>query len=567
MHAKCNETISGSVCIDPYNSILPSRCVEVAREHGYQRLYLRNTEGLQGAYITLTHRWNKDTEICKTTTSNYEQRLLGGDFGPLPQLFKDSFAVAEKLGIKYLWIDSICIIQVGDGGSDWHKEAPKMSQYYQFSIFTLAGTADDMSGGILQPYPQDLMPWGSKLIRLPYRDRDGRQSGHFFVYKRRVPVVEEYMSKVRSSILFQRGWILQEWLLSKRILWYTPNGLFFECPEVLPWSYDQSQLTFHRANPELQSHLQLRASFHYSSKDILGSWYHALELYSSQHLTKPNLDRILALTGLAKEVGSILASYEKGRSAEPDLKKEVYLAGLWLRDIHHGLLWEEHHSAQKWTDIVAEAPSWSWASLMLLTKWPERGKGTHAELQITGVCLERKRKHNVPEYSVYNKHRLRPFSPPGQPTSFDPTNMFSCLHIKGKLHTVHARGYLDTEENLTNAALSTAYGTIPKSCNWRAICSAFRPEIISGWGSLERLHQEAGKCSDYGIAVTAIHISTRYLYHGLWFKTSQPIYDVLFIKEVEGQEGVYQRLGVGRIGDASLIREIASAPERHIQLV
>ncbi|KAH8745635.1 hypothetical protein BGZ57DRAFT_713307, partial [Hyaloscypha finlandica] len=92
-------------------SPLPTRVIEVTREGGYQRLYLRNTDGLHGAYITLTHHWNDRTELCKTTTENYEERLLAGEFGELPQLFWDAFVIAEKLGIKYIWIDSICIIQ------------------------------------------------------------------------------------------------------------------------------------------------------------------------------------------------------------------------------------------------------------------------------------------------------------------------------------------------------------------------------------------------------------------------------------------------------------------------
>lgn len=565
-HSKCKETVSGSISIDPYHSPLPTRVIEVVREAGRPRLYLRQTEGLHGAYITLTHRWNEFTGQCITTTSNYEERLLGGNFGNLPQLFLDAFDIAEKMSINYIWIDSICIIQKGDDYLDWKREAPKMAQYYQFSIFTLAGTAEDMTGGLKTHYAQAVTPWASKIVQLPYRDETETVVGSFYAYKRRVPLVDEYMDQVRSSILFRRGWILQEWLLSKRLLWYTPHGLFYECQQELPRSYDQSQLTYERANPELRAHLELKASFHHSNKDILGFWYHALEVYSRQHLTQPT-DRVLAVAGLAKEVGPILANPGLLPSMGHAGANEVYVAGLWLRDIHHGLLWEQHHSATTSTSDVKEAPSWSWASLMTPVQWPEKGQGTRPALKVTGICFNQQKRHDIPNHLVYDNYMLGPFNAIGDAPHFDPTNLFSCLHIRGKLHTVHVRGFLETQENLKSAAMSTAYAPIPTACNWRAICSAFRPEIIAGWGSLEQLVSHPTACSDFGVAVYALHISTRYLRHGLWLKKSASVLDVLFVELVEESTNVFKRLGVGRIADRALIAEFDAIEDQDFQLI
>ncbi|KAG4433303.1 hypothetical protein IFR05_011223 [Cadophora sp. M221] len=566
-HSKCNETVSGSIRINPYDAPFPTRVIEIVREDDRQRLYLRHTDGLHGAYITLTHRWNEFTGQCITTTSNIEGRLLGEDFEQLPQLFQDAFTIAEKLGITFIWIDSICIIQQGDDYVDWRREAPKMAQYYQFSVFTLAGTAEDMTDGLLQPYAKDAIPWSSKLVRLPYRDKSHAVAGNFYCFRRRLPVVEDYMDQVWSSILFRRGWILQEWLLSKRLLWYTPHGLFFECQQELPRSYDQSQLTFTRASSDLQAYLRLKASFHFSNIDILSFWYPVLEVYSGQHLTKPELDCILAVAGLAKEVGSILANPSRRPSLESDTQNEVYVAGLWLRDIHHGLLWEEQHTAKPWTSKVEEAPSWSWASLFTLVRWPERSKGTKNIFSVTGLCFERKGRHDIPDHLVFNGCRLRPYIALTERPTFDPTNMFSCLHIRGKLHTVNVRGYLETKENLKNAALSTNYSPVPKSCNWRAVCSAFRPDIIAGWASLEQLSPHPTACSDFGIAVYALHVSTRYLTYGLWIKTSVPVLDVLYLEEVEVGSNSFRRLGVGRISDPQLIQEFDGAEERDFHIV
>jgi hypothetical protein len=278
--------------------------------------------------------------------------------------------------------------------------------------------------------------------------------------------------------------------MSKRLLWFILNGLFFECQTELPRTDCQEKINIERAEPELRSYLQLKATFHFSNAAIINFWYRAIKVYSACHLTKPDQDRILAVSGLAKEVGPILANPRQKDEISAEVQNEMYLSGLWLRDIHHGLLWEEDHSAQPWTTKVSESPTWSWASLMTLVKWPEWGQGTQEALEITGVCLSLHDRHIRPQHSVVGKRAVLPLSDSTSDNNddeleralFDPTNFFSCLYIRGKLATVHVRGFLETKENLYTAAFSTAYGSVPTSYQWRVICSPTRPEKIAGWG-------------------------------------------------------------------------------------
>lgn len=402
---------------------------------------------------------------------------------------------------------------------------------------------------------------------LPYRDKRSIVAGSFYCYKRRVQVVKEYVSEVRESILLRRGWILQEWLLSKRLLWYTPRGLFFECQQEPPRAYDQSQCALSKAEANLQAHLRLKESFHFSNSDILGFWYSVLEVYSGQQLTKPELDRILAVAGLAQEVGPILADANRLQSAKRDVHSEIYIAGLWLRDIHHGLLWEEHHNAASCAGKIEQAPSWSWASLLTQVCWPERSKCTTRTFEVTGLCFGQRGRHSTPDYDIYGDCKIRPRTPRTDVPAFDPINFFSCLHARGRLHVVHVRGYLETADNLETAASSTGFSPVPKVCKWRAICSAFRTDDIAGWGSLEQLEVQAGVCADYGVAVYALHVSTRRLQYGLLIKRSVPVADVLFLQEVEPGLNSFRRLGVGRISDRSLIAEFDNAEERDFHLI
>ncbi|KAB5515095.1 hypothetical protein GE09DRAFT_980195 [Coniochaeta sp. 2T2.1] len=416
-----------------------------------------------------------------------------------------------------------------------------MAQYYQFSLVTLAGTREDTTHGLLRPCNN--MPW-ARLVQIPYTDKSGTQAGRLYAYKRRVPLADDYWAAVRESILFRRGWILQEWLLSKRILWYTSKGMFFECQTDGARSEYAERVLVDNAH---RSQLQLKGSFHFASSSILDVWYAAIEVYSSCHLTKPEQDRILAVAGLAKEVSLILANK----------KCEVYLAGHWLRDIHQSLFWEEEHEAAPWAMKVDPAPSWSWASVMTPVKWPARDKDVKKAVQLVGICHTKRDSHHQIE-CVVDKGWTASIS--GRKVEFDPTNISACLHVRGKLHTVHIRGYLIDG---STAASLTGYATAPNTCRWRALCAPNRPEVVAGWVSAEGL--KGNGCADVGIAVHALHVSTRYARTGVLIKHHDPVLDVLLLEEVDPH--VFRRVGVGRIFDMELIRQLGAAGNRDIQLV
>ena len=77
-----------------------------------------------------------------------------------------------------------------------------MAQYYQFSLFTIAGTVPNMENGILHSYQDDLRPWVSKLVRLSYRDKGNTKAGHFYVYQRKVYLVGDYWARSGAAISF-----------------------------------------------------------------------------------------------------------------------------------------------------------------------------------------------------------------------------------------------------------------------------------------------------------------------------------------------------------------------------
>ena len=556
-HPNCNQTLSGMADSDCQQTLLPSRTIKIQKDG---RLSLSENNDARGAYATATHRWNEETERCKTTMDNYKARSEGAGLEPLPQLFNDMITIAQRLGIHHVWIDSLCIIQSGDDGADWTKEARKMAQNYQHSVITVAGTIpmSTANDSILHPFPDSSLPWASSnLVRLPYLDPSHTPAGHFFVFKRQTALINDYFASVRHTAILKRGWILQEWLLSRRILWYTPSGVFFECRGEMPRTPNHEKIRLEVAPTEFRASLEMKPAFHHTNPDIIEFWYRAVEVYSGCELTQPEKDRILAVAGLARGVYEILVARRR-RVDRSSREGFMILAGVWAHDLCHGLLWQENQLEGEQRGVrVDAAPSWSWTPIMGRLVWPERGEGitTHA-LTVVGALL--------------SKPTLRGTRPemwyPSLPLKFDPTNSFACLHLRGRLYPVHVRGYFK-DEDLERVKVATGYGTThPASSRWRAICSLKKPEVVAGWASMEFLGEETGRCADGGVAVHALHVSTRYLQTGWLNRRAGPVLAVLLLEEDE-ESGAYRRLGVGRILDGGLIQEMMDAAEEFIHLL
>lgn len=62
----------------------------------------------------------------------------------MPQIFLDAISVTRELGIKYLWIDCLCILQ--DRPEDWERESAVMGKVYEHGICNLAATGASSGG-------------------------------------------------------------------------------------------------------------------------------------------------------------------------------------------------------------------------------------------------------------------------------------------------------------------------------------------------------------------------------------------------------------------------------------
>ncbi|ENH67407.1 hypothetical protein FOC1_g10010677 [Fusarium oxysporum f. sp. cubense race 1] len=113
--------------------ICPKRLLDLSNG----TLVLRENLGQNLRYACLSHCWGK-IKIVKTTTQTIGSFKTEVPLDQLSKTFRDAVDICRSLGIIYLWIDSLCIIQ--DSPEDWREQAAQMADVYQHSFLTIAAT-------------------------------------------------------------------------------------------------------------------------------------------------------------------------------------------------------------------------------------------------------------------------------------------------------------------------------------------------------------------------------------------------------------------------------------------
>lgn len=152
-HTKCRERHSQQSSTD----WLPTRLINVGLPGNAQLPQLILISKLKSArnnsYITLSHHW-ESTHIVKLESSNIDLFRQCIPFKSLSNTFVDTITVTRALGIRYLWINSLCIIQ--DSLADSQSESTKMGSIYGNCACNIAAiSSSDNSSGLFQERSKD----------------------------------------------------------------------------------------------------------------------------------------------------------------------------------------------------------------------------------------------------------------------------------------------------------------------------------------------------------------------------------------------------------------------------
>ena len=318
-------------------------------------------------YMTVTHRWGFDDggKMMMLNRNTYASLREGIQISSMPRLFQEVISVALRLGVNYIWIDAFCIFQDKDDQTDWQHEASHMAKVYRNSFCNISAAdatccSDTLFSRPRDPqeeiFPQEIhLDFISDSSSSSTITKAGTRTEYFTLTN-----LSQWTHEVPDALVNTRAWVLQERVLSPRILHFGRRQLFWECyskeacevfldGEVPPGVVCVSGGFKRFDTPGLITELA-------NDEKLYHTWNRLIRTYTKTNLSYPS-DKLIAISGLAK-----LFALKLG---------DNYLAGLWRRYVEGGLLWcksiasDDHYTEKANTRRPEKyrAPSWSWASV------------------------------------------------------------------------------------------------------------------------------------------------------------------------------------------------------------
>ena len=373
-------------CPNSMTSILPTRIIDVSptAESDVVRLHIADRSE-KGQYVALSYCWGREQPRATTSTTlnTYTDSI---NVSNLPKTIRDAIECTRQLNIRYLWVDSLCIIQ--DSERDKIQEIQKMPQIYSNATVTLsAAAAQHCDEGFLRPR-QDIAPrYSNRSPLLPFRCPDGTQGTMYLV-----PIAFDWQNDPSGETIYERGWTHQERILSPRLLTYGSRRLSWNCftsehcdlgighsprsptgGSIFSQTLGGDPLSQTHGDPSTITLRKLllvpNLGTNEGGDDGRANLHHYWrQLVSRYTIGKCSLaeDKLRALSGIAIRFHQLLQS--------------EYLAGLWKEDFIRNLMWMSARPLERRSHHYRipelRSPSWSWASV-------------NGEVQYHEACLDK----------------------------------------------------------------------------------------------------------------------------------------------------------------------------------
>ncbi|KAF4342848.1 hypothetical protein FBEOM_3193 [Fusarium beomiforme] len=379
-----------------YNDMVcsPTRLIDVGTEDQAQlpKLFIPEKGCKNLEYVALSYAWGPLSNFIKTTASNLEIMLKRLPFSELPKTIQEAIIFTRKLGFKYLWVDALCILQ-SEGPDDmmhrddWSREATRFGDYYHNAVLTISATgAKSSDTGLFLPRPA--LEFDTKPVMLRQKRRSGETADVPIL-----PKIPTWLSEVKKAPLYERGWAIQERMLSTRVVHFASNMILWECHERRATEIDQSGVSLREEGVTYEEISDFMPIFRDLQRNggkgdqVIHEWYSFIEGYTAARFTLVG-DRLPALSGIAATIQKRIP--------------RRYGAGLWESAIPEGLAWlvegdlvvDTSHLTDHTGRMGHELrlPSWSWAVsrgpvrfLSTLETWETTLQVEHWEVRSTGM--------------------------------------------------------------------------------------------------------------------------------------------------------------------------------------
>ncbi|KAK6381002.1 hypothetical protein LTS17_005203 [Exophiala oligosperma] len=332
-------------------------------DHSRWKLVNPRIERMSAPYITLSHRWGRDT--LKLDKETQESMFRGLPISELPGAYQDAITVTRHLGVRYLWIDSICNHGLRqDTLEDIQHEAAGMADVFGYALCNISALSGRQDG-LFCARDAEVVSSDSVVLR----SRDYALSTSYIIND-----LQLWRGELVHMPLTTRGWVLQEELLAARTVYFGARQVLWDCPgfracETYPTMQPKRPLGMsmgpgkHRyflhdeelgpissvleAAQSKIDHSEASLSTHEDQSMLFQVWTSLVAHYSLRNLTFPD-DKLLAIAGISKLFGRIM--------------RDEFVGGLWHRHFLEGLLWYIRPKTRTRAPLEYRAPSWSWAS-------------------------------------------------------------------------------------------------------------------------------------------------------------------------------------------------------------
>ncbi|KAI2641719.1 HET-domain-containing protein [Hypomontagnella submonticulosa] len=300
-------------------------------------------------YSALSHCWGggKPLSLTKSTLGSLKEHI---NFAELPATFQDAVTVTQELGLEYVWIDSLCIVQ--DDKTDWEKEAARMGSVYSRAFIVISGASSpNPSTPYLRPREEEWLPKRfnfpvSPGISIPITVRQRHLlAAPLDQGLLEPPFTSSWATLKKVGPLYARGWCFQESFLASRILNFAPGAIIFECKT-------------HRKSEDQLPPYPSTIPGTLGEVTPMKQWHMIVKSYTSRQLTFTS-DKLPAIAGAA--------------TIMPQIWTSRYLAGLWSETLLLDLLWQvmpgRAHLPLMTKEHEENSPTWSWASMNWGVVW------------------------------------------------------------------------------------------------------------------------------------------------------------------------------------------------------
>ncbi|KAL8785478.1 MAG: hypothetical protein Q9195_008621 [Heterodermia aff. obscurata] len=333
------------------------------------------TRSQEDPYAALSYCWGpKQFPNLVATRNSFKDMLEKIPLSAFPPTLRDGILVTHQLGLCYLWIDALCIVQDDDDDKD--NEIPQMRRIFTNAHCTIiAATAAHCQGGFL--HIRELPPVSELCVPYP---GPGARNGSMILRKHDPD--EWILYDPLEDPVNDRAWTLEERLLSPRRLIYSKNHLRWLCETAeytnggdsgdRKFASSERRAQMERLPPQLSPRIKPPINTIATvtkDHDMWYAWLTIVREYNLRSLTKSK-DKLRAIGGIAE-----LYQLRTG---------DQYCAGMWRSHLAEELLWKVFHPRATFSTMLEEAkdptscsrpsimilprpkyraPTWSWASV------------------------------------------------------------------------------------------------------------------------------------------------------------------------------------------------------------